>query len=112
MFNHIKINKKLVYGFVALCLAFGLVFSMSAFKVQTLKTPVLYEYVSNSPLSADIKDIANWEVADLQQPSCGEEGALVCRYEFDGDMVDFQSYLENPGTTATAINDNAVNKKQ
>ena len=48
MFNHIKINKKLVYGFVALCLAFGLVFSMSAFKSSdegnNPKSTTLYWY--------------------------------------------------------------------
>lgn len=104
-------RNKLFVGLAALLVAFGVVFSMSAFKTN-VKTPVVYEYTSNSHLPADIKDIANWEVADLETPSCGEEGSLVCRYQFEGDMTDFQNYLEAPTTIATDINDNALNKKQ
>ncbi|MNK34408.1 hypothetical protein D3C87_529140 [compost metagenome] len=98
-------TSKLFLGLAALVIAFGLVFSMSAFKV---KAPVVYAYTSNSHLAADIKDIDNWEVAVPGSPSCAEEGNLVCRYEFEGDMTDFQDFLELPGTTATLINSNAI----
>jgi len=104
-------NLKLVLPALALILGLGIVFTQSAFKGKT-KTPVVYEYTSNSHLPADIKDIDNWEVADLETPSCGEAGELVCRYQFEGDMTDFQNYLEAPTTIATDINDNALNKKQ
>ncbi len=94
-----------MFGLAALCLAFGLVFSVSSFK---RKASVVYAYTSNSHLSADIKNISNWEVADLQSPGCSEEGSLVCRYEFNGDMNDFQDFLELSSTTAASINTNAI----
>ena len=98
-------RNQLFVGLAALMLAFGLVFGMSAFKT---KTPVVYAYTSNSHLPADLKDIANWEVAEPGSPACDQEGSLVCRYEFEGDMSDFQDFLEQPSTTATTINSNAI----
>jgi len=93
-----------MFGLVALVMVFGLVFTVSAFKT---KVPVVYAYTSNSSLEADIKDISNWEVADPQSPACSD-GSLVCRYEFEGDMGDFQDFLELPSTTASTINNNAI----
>lgn len=104
-------RNKLFVGLAALVVAFGVVFSLSAFTTN-VKTPVVYEYTSNSHLPADIKDIANWEVADLESPSCGESGDLVCRFSFEGDMTDLQNYLEDTTTDVADINDNAINKKQ
>lgn len=100
-------NLKKLLPVIAIVLGLGIFFGASAFKSR-VKTPVVYEYTSNSHLPADIKNIANWEVADLETPSCGDEGNLVCRYQFDGDMNDLQDFLELSSTTATTINSNAI----
>lgn len=105
-------NLKFLLPLFAIILGTGIVFTSSAFKAKSSKTPVLYQYTSNSHLPADIKNIANWEVADVESPSCGDEGSLVCRYEYEGDMNDFQDFLELPATTATSINSNAIAVKQ
>jgi len=97
-----------MYGLAALLLAFGLVLGLSAFKT---KTPILYQYTSNSSNDADILDIQNWQPVDENSPNCGTAGSLVCRFYFDGDMSDFQDYLENPSTTAAHINGNAESTK-
>lgn len=100
--------KSLIFGLAALCLAFALVFSVSAFKSNAV---VLYQYTSNSSSEEDILDIENWQPVDENSPSCGTAGSLVCRYSFDGDMNDFQAFLENPTTTAAQINSNAESTK-
>ncbi|RZL13718.1 MAG: hypothetical protein EOO89_17085 [Pedobacter sp.] len=103
-------RNKILFGLVALCLAFGLVISVSAFKSK--KDVHQYQYISSSTLAADILDISNWQEVDANTPSCGEAGALVCRYEYEGEMSDFQDFLEDSGTTASLINTNAIAKKQ
>lgn len=108
-FITMKNFKNLTLGLAALCLAFGLVISTSAF---TKKDPILYQYTSNSSADVDILDIDNWEPVDGGTPGCGTAGSLVCRFYFEGDMNDFQNYLENPLTTAAHINSNAATKKQ
>jgi hypothetical protein len=100
-----KLFKKITGAVVAIALVLTTIFTVSAFKA---KVPVVYAYTSNSHLETDIKDIGNWEVAAPESPACDQEGSLVCRYEFDGDMNDFQDFLELPSTTATAINSNAI----
>ncbi|TCC94190.1 hypothetical protein EZ428_05270 [Pedobacter frigiditerrae] len=104
-------NLKKLLPVIAVVLGLVIAFGTSAFKAK-VKTPVVYEYTSNSHLAADIKNIANWEVADLETPSCGESGDLVCRFSFEGDMTDLQNYLEDTATDVADINDNAINKKQ
>ncbi|MFN0293134.1 DUF6520 family protein [Pedobacter helvus] len=101
-------KNKILFGLAALVVAFGLVFSTSAFKARV---PVLYQYTSNSSDEADILDIENWQPVDENSPSCGTAGSLVCRFYFDGDMSDLQDYLENPTTTAAQINSNAESTK-
>lgn len=101
-------TSKLFFGLAALVIAFGLIFTTSAFKA---KAPVLYQYTSNSSNDADILDIQNWQPVDENSPSCGTAGSLVCRFYFDGDMNDLQDYLENPSTTAAHINSNAESTK-
>ncbi len=100
--------KKSAIVAATLVFALGLVFTQSTFK--TKKVPVIYQYTNPSALSADIKNIANWEVVDQQTPSCGEEGELVCRYEFEGDMEEFEDFLDV--TAASYINENALATKE
>jgi hypothetical protein len=102
--------KKSILGAAVAVFGLTLVFTQSAFKIQ--KDDVVYQYTNPSHSSVDIKNILNWEVADLESPSCGDEGTIVCQYTFSGDMEDFQEFLEDPGTTATQINLDATATKE
>jgi hypothetical protein len=101
--------KKSILGASALVFGLALVFSQSAFK--THKDSVVYQYTYPSASPADIRNILHWEVADLESPSCGEEGPLVCQYTFEGDMGDFQEFIEDEDNTITEINTLATARK-
>jgi hypothetical protein len=102
--------KKSILGATVAVFGLALLFTQSAFKVQ--KDDVVYQYTSSSNEEEDILDINNWEVADIESPSCGETGPLVCQYTFAGNEVAFQAFLEDEETTAAQINLDATAHKQ
>lgn len=105
-----KILKKFNFAVLAVVLGLGLVFTQSAFK--SVKTTTVYHYMSDSPEEEDLRTISNWEASDPGSPSCGLDGDLVCRYEFDGNLTAFQAFIEDPGTDVQAdINENALTTK-
>lgn len=91
-----------------LLLGISSAFLFSAFKDETPQ----YQYLSNSKNEVDIKNITNWKLVDDESPDCGLTGSLVCRYAFDGDIHDFQSFLELPSTTREMINIGAKSTKR
>ena len=102
------LNKKLMFGLVAL-IGFGLFFTLNGFKS---KTPTLFQYTSSSTADASVKNIANWEEVDGDTPSCGTSGEVVCRYEYDGDINAFQSYLNSLATPHATLLADAVSTKE
>jgi hypothetical protein len=86
----------------------GSAFIFSAFKDDIPR----YQYLSNSKDEIDIKNISNWKLVDDESSDCGLAGSLVCQYSFDGDIHDFQSFLELPSTTAVMINAGAESTKR
>jgi hypothetical protein len=105
------LNRKLMFSLVAL-IGFGLFFTLNAFKKTEKAKTIQYQYISNSTLAADIKDVANWEEVASSTPSCGNAGNLVCRFDFEGDMQDFGDFLDLSSTTPEYLRNNAVAKKQ
>ncbi|QNN44690.1 hypothetical protein [Pedobacter roseus] len=101
-------NRKLMFSLVAL-IGFGSFFTLNAFKTTT-KTVTQYQYLSSSSSEADLHNIANWEEVDSSTPSCGSSGNLVCRYEYNGDINDFNNYISDK--SAEFLTDNAVSRKQ
>lgn len=91
----------------ALLLGFALVFTQSAFKSGNTKTPVEYQYISNSSLEVQMQDINNWEIVDEETPSCSTGSAKPCRFIYEGD---FDAFLQ--GTTKTHLLENAESLKQ
>ncbi|KQC00596.1 hypothetical protein [Pedobacter sp. Hv1] len=102
-------NLKNSVALFILFLGMTLAFTLSAFKVKH-NTPK-YQYIINSTAAVDIKDIDNWRLVDDESPDCGLAGTLVCQYAFNGDINEFQDFLELPSTTAVMINNNAVTTK-
>lgn len=101
-------NRKLMFSLVAL-IGFGSLFTLNAFK-NIQKTSTQYQYLSSSSSIADLRDIANWEEVDGSTPSCGTLGSLVCRYEFDGDIDAFESFISDKD--AQYLNSHALSHKQ
>lgn len=102
------LNKKLIFSLVAL-VGFGLFFTLNGFKNTDR---IQYQYMSNATTSGEIKNIDNWEVVDGSIPGCGNEGNLVCRYEFDGDINAFETFLNSLSTTPQSLLDGATATKQ
>ncbi|MFN0292530.1 hypothetical protein [Pedobacter helvus] len=73
-------KSKLVFGLAALCLAFGLVFSMSAFKATTenpsqkKRAEHFYRYIGPDYSESEIRDYTNYEKSD----SPCEDGVNLC----------------------------------
>ena len=105
-----KNSKKINFGLLGLILGLGLVFTQSAFK--SAKAPVQYQYISNSHLPADIKDINNWQAVSSNSPACGEGDEVVCRYTYDGNTAAFSSFLSQSSTTPTLLRSNADATKE
>ena len=102
------LNRKLFFSLVAL-VGFGLFFTLNGFKNTA---PIQYQYTSNATASSEIKNIDNWEEVDGNTPGCGNEGNLVCRYEFDGDLNAFETFLNSSSTTPQSLLDGATATKQ
>jgi hypothetical protein len=65
--------------------------------------------MSSSSAEEDLQNIANWEEVDGSTPSCGTAGSLVCRYEFEGDIDAFESFISEKD--AQYINGHALSRK-
>ena len=103
--------KKLTFGLVALVLAFGLVFSVSAFKNLTIKkgTTVYFKYNDSTFNETAYRNIGNWQPIDHpEEVGCdGETNICILRVDSDnltapGTMLDklddfFNNQLDNPG---------------
>jgi hypothetical protein len=85
-------------------LGLGLLFAVSAVfafaipgnnteKVNNVKkvTPSPYHYKSSSTNLVDMQNISNWEEAD---ESCGTSGTKPCVIFYEGDLSQFNAYLQ------------------
>ena len=81
--------KKFSLGLAALCLAFGLVFSLSAFKSSKQRTTTTFYY--NGPIPADkddVEDVNNWKY-DANSQNCGTpQDEQACTITVSDDFVD------------------------
>lgn len=102
------LNKKLMLSLVAL-IGFGLLFTLNGFKNTS---PRQFQYKSNSTADASVKDMANWEEVEPNTPGCGTDGNVVCRYEYDGDINAFKSYVNSLATPHTTLLVDAISTKE
>ncbi len=106
--------KKIMFSLAALVIAFGLVFSLSAFKGNSAKNTTMYYYF-NSDQEADIDDPNNWTPIDeVDVPNASCDGAdLSCVITFDtNDFSDLGELLEEyPSTDQLRENDHVVAEK-
>jgi len=97
-------RNKLMYGFAALIVAFGLILGMSAFTPQK-STMLAYQYTGGDDKGVMI--LSNWTAIPYEEnPStCDAEGRLVCVVQFNGtDFNDISDFLDNH-TDATEVNE-------
>lgn len=102
------LNKKLMLSLVAL-IGFGLFFTLNGFKNTS---PRQFQYKSNSTADASVKNIANWEEIEEDTPGCGNMGKVVCRYEYDGDIDAFESYVNSLATPHATLLVDAISTKE
>ncbi|RBQ07596.1 hypothetical protein [Pedobacter miscanthi] len=100
-------SRKLMLSLVAL-VGFGSFVTLNAFK-NVSKTPTVYQYLSSSSDEEDLHNINNWEEVDGSTPGCGTSGNLVCRYSFEGNISEFEEFIEDK--TPVFLTDNALTKK-
>ena len=88
--------KKISLGLAALVIAFGLVFTASAFKTKSAKNTTMYYYF-NSDQESDIDDPGKWlpiDANDVPGASCdGEDLSCVIRFDTD-DFDDLEELLQ------------------
>ena len=96
--------KKISLGLAALIVAFGLVFSMSAF-TEKKSTDLAYQYTGND--ATGVVTPGNWTPIpyDENESACDAEGELVCIVQFNeneySDITDFLGDYAN----AADVND-------
>lgn len=107
-----------MFGLAALVLAFGLIFSVSAFKNNGIKkgTTVYYKYTGTSFNEDDYRNMDNWEpVEEPEEVDCGgETNICILRVDSDnltapGDELDklddfFNNQLHQTGDVDTYVN--------
>ncbi|WP_199119753.1 hypothetical protein [Pedobacter sp. ASV28] len=82
--------KSLIFGLAALCLAFGLMFSVSAFKK---KTNVYWQYTKNN--HTDIRDGYSYsQVTSPEAEACDPGNDLPCVLEVDA-SISSQALLDD-----------------
>ncbi|RYD97279.1 MAG: hypothetical protein EOP54_11410 [Sphingobacteriales bacterium] len=113
--------KKISLGLAALCLAFGLVLSLSAFKATPTKahqfSDVYYKYIGTSFNETAYRNSSNWQhIDDPGEAECGgETNICVLRVSSedltstDPDMLVklddfFSNQLGTPGSVDTYVN--------
>ena len=94
--------KKISLGLAALCLAFGLVFSMSAFKSKAnagKRALVYFKYNGSTFNEANYRNIENWEhITDPEAPSCAGTSDICVLSVDDADLT-------APGTMEEKLDD-------
>lgn len=86
-------TSKLFLGLAALVIAFGLVFSMSAFTVKK-SADLAYQYTGND--ASGVMTPGNWIPIpyDENESACDAEGELVCIVQFnENDYSDITDFL-------------------
>ena len=104
--------KSLIFGLAALVVAFGLVFSTSAFKGKKV-APVQYQYMENT--ADDLFDHTKWNNLSTTPPvSCGDPGDLPCVIEFDSTVYpDIEAFLlANPDLSSLRQNSTEISSKE
>ena len=107
--------KKLMFGLAALVMAFGLVFSVSAFKKSDAKKEILRYQYKNSD-DTDIGLVSSWDnLTEVPQQDCEEGDDLPCIIEINTSTSSFNSlaaYLSANNTlTAIMASDEVAAKK-
>lgn len=85
--------KKLTFGLVALVLAFGLVFSVSAFKNRAKRAPVYFKYEGTTFDETAYRNISNWHQTTAPEEEACIGDSDICILSVDSDN------LSGPGTT-------------
>lgn len=87
--------KKLTFGLVALVMAFGLVFSVSAFKSKssTKRTPVYFKYTGSNFNETAYRNISNWEQTTAPEEEACFGNTNICILKVDTEN------LSGPGAT-------------
>ncbi len=103
--------RKSILGLAALIVAFGLVFTASAFtkKVALVK----YQYTENT--MDNLFDDTKWDDVTVAAPaSCGDPGDLPCIIEFDSEVyADIEDFLEsNNDLTSLRPNSTEISSKE
>ena len=110
--------KKLAFGLVALCLAFGLVFSVSAFKSKksVKRAPVYFKYIGSTFDETAYRNISNWQhtSAPDEEACIGDNDICILSVDSEdlsapGTMLDklddfFTNDLSNSGDVANYVN--------
>lgn len=71
------------------------------------KVVVRYHYESSSSSLTDMQNISNWTAED---PECGPSGSLPCAIDYDGNLTQFDAYLD-AFTTSSQVVAAAIQKK-
>lgn len=110
--------KSLIFGLAALCLAFGLVFTVSAFKSTTAvkRAPVYFKYLGSTFDELAYRNINNWQqtTAPEEEACIGDSDICILIVDSEnlsapGSMLDklehfFETDLEDDGDVAAYVN--------
>ena len=106
--------KKMLFGLAALVLAFGLVFSVSAFKGPAQKTSTLkYRFIGTN--SADLQDPSKWlDVSSEANPVPCETGSVLpCIVQFENnEYTDIEDFYTQHDTAAEMFKTTRVISKK
>ncbi len=107
--------KSLMFGLVALVLAFGLVFSVSAFKQISAKKKMYSYWRYNPNTEAGTLNGYNYiKIDDPQEPGCEDENEIPCIIQVDDTIISqpaLDTYLNNTFTTEDEVIQIAVHTK-
>jgi len=107
--------KKISLGLAALIVAFGLVFSMSAFKQAPVKKEILRYQYKNSD-ATDINQVTSWDdLNSLPQQDCEEGEDLPCVIEINTSTSPYNSladYLSAHSTLGAIMASDEVTVKK
>ncbi|WAC39041.1 DUF6520 family protein [Pedobacter sp. SL55] len=102
-------KNKILFGLAALVVAFGLVFSMSAFRSNEKLATLKYRYTGNN--EAGLHTASNWDDVSAQpNPEGCEPGEEIpCLVEFDtSEYTDLQDFIDQNPTLQDMIDSERV----
>lgn len=107
--------KKLAFGLVALCLAFGLVFSVSAFKSKskTAKAYSYWRYDLNQETGA-LSGFNYTKISNPDAPSCDDAEEIPCVIRVDENITtqnDLDDFLSNTYSSDDEVMELAIHTK-